>query len=92
MHDHLKSFKQNASQNFTKTLTILKNPKIFPKIPKPRSKMNEMHEKGKKRDHTKWRTQGLDQKLSGEGEECECEEFGREMREFLSREIGENEK
>ena len=33
----------------------------------------------------------MGQKLSGEGEECEWEEFGREMREFLSREIEENE-
>ena len=29
--------------------------------------------------------------MSREGEECEWEEFGREMREFLSREIEENE-
>ena len=29
--------------------------------------------------------------MSGEGEEREWEEFGREMREFLSREIEENE-
>jgi len=53
--------------------------------------MNEMHEKGEKIDHTRWRTQGLGRKMSGEGEECEWEEFGREMREFLSKGIGENE-
>ena len=53
--------------------------------------MNEMHEKGEKRDHTRCKTQGLGQKMSREGEECEWEEFGREMREFLSRKIEENE-
>ena len=33
----------------------------------------------------------MGQKISGEGEKCEWEEFGREMKEFLLREIEENE-
>ena len=45
--------------------------------------------KREKRDHTRWRTQGLGQKSSGEGEEVEWEVFGREKRVFLSREIRE---
>ena len=45
-----------------------------------------MHDKWEKRDHTRWRTQGLGQKSSGEGEEVEWEVFGRKKRVFLSRE------
>ena len=42
--------------------------------------MNEMHDKKEKRDHTRWRTQGLGQKTSGEGEEVEWVVFGREKK------------
>ena len=45
--------------------------------------------KREKKDHTRWRTQGLGQKSSGQGEEVEWGVFGREKRVFLSREIRE---
>ena len=46
MHDDLKPFKQDLSQKFYKTPKFLKNPKIYQKIPKVRSK-HEMNEKVK---------------------------------------------
>ena len=51
--------------------------------------MYEMHDKWETRDHTRGRNQGLDQKTSGKGEGVKGKVFGREMRKFLSREIGE---
>ena len=51
--------------------------------------MNEMHDIKEKRDHTRWRTQDLGRKSSGEGEEFEWEVFGRGRDVFLSIEIRE---
>ena len=51
-----------------------------------------MHEKVKKRDHTKRRNHPGGQRLSEEEVLSEKRGFRREWREFLSREIGENEK
>ena len=51
--------------------------------------MYEMHDKCERTDHTRGRNQGLDQKTSGKGEGVKGKVFGREMRKFLSREIGE---
>ena len=51
--------------------------------------MNEMHEEWEKEDHTKGRKQPLGRRSSGEGEEVEWKVFGKEKRDFLSREIGE---
>ena len=48
-----------------------------------------MHDKWERRDHTRGRNQGLGWKTSGEGKGVDGKVFGREMREFLSREIGE---
>ena len=45
--------------------------------------------KERKKDHTIGKNQGLDWKSSEEGEGVEGKVFGREMREFLSREIWE---
>ena len=50
--------------------------------------MYEMHDKWERRDHTRGRNQGLDRKSSEEGEGVEGKMFGRERKEFLSREIG----
>ena len=45
--------------------------------------------KERKKDHTIGKNQGLDWKSSKEGEGVKGKVFGREMREFLSREIWE---
>ena len=48
-----------------------------------------MHDKWERIDHTRGRNQDFGRKTSGEGERVEGKVFGREMREFLLREIRE---
>ena len=48
-----------------------------------------MHEEWEREDHTKGRKQPLGRRSSGEGEEVEWKVFGKEKRDFLSREIRE---
>ena len=51
--------------------------------------MYEMNDKRERRDHTRGRNQDLGRKTSGDCEGVEGKVFGREMREFLSKEIKE---
>ena len=46
-----------------------------------------MHDEWEKEDHNRGRKQPFGRRLSGEGEEVEWEVFGREKRNFLSREM-----
>ena len=62
MQDDLNSFKQNPTQNFAKTSLILKNPKIFQKPQKLGQK--EMHDKSKRKNHTRERKISLGRKAS----------------------------
>ena len=78
MHEHIGSFKQNPSQKFHKNFINFEKPqKKFQKL-KTYVKMNEMHDKREKRDHTRGKKRGLGRNPSGEDEEFECEVLGRE--------------
>ena len=49
--------------------------------------MNEMDDTREKKDHTRWRTQGLGRKSSEVCEKVEWEVFGKEKRDFLLKEM-----
>ena len=64
MHKHIRSFKQNPTQKFAKTASILKNPKIFQK-PKNLDLYESKAWKRVKQDLTSEGKNNLDRKSLG---------------------------